>query len=340
MARNVYGLDLGTYEIKVFDYKNTKIWKEKNVIAIKQEEIFAIGDEAYQMFEKSPPSIQVVFPMQSGAIVRFNYMQHLLVNLLNSKESMMKGAEYLIAVPTDVTEVEKRALYDLVLHSALKPKTVRMVERGIVDTIGCGVNVWDTKGVFVANIGSGTTELSILASGGIVLSRLLKIGGESLDLAIINAVRQYHDLIIGPLTAGMLRRQFGIFEQETDKTVTASGRHLVSGLPVAKQIPIGLIRTAMKELLDEWVQAIQAMVGRTPPDVHQAILANGMHLTGGVGNMHGFSTYLKERTGLPVMVTESPELCTMTGLQTMISNQKEYKNLTYSMLGEDYRWLR
>ena len=115
MARNTYGLDLGSYEIKVYDKKKDTIWKEKNVIAIKdQKEIFAVGDTAYAMYGKAPANIEVVFPMKEGVISRFNNMQFLLQNLLKAGRQFARGSEYVIAVPTDVTEVEKKAFFDLV----------------------------------------------------------------------------------------------------------------------------------------------------------------------------------------------------------------------------------
>ena len=118
MARNIYGLDLGSYEIKVYDKKKDTIWKEKDVIAIAdKKEIFAVGDDAYEMYEKAPSNIEVVFPMKEGVISRFNNMQFLLQNLLKKDRQFARGSEYVIAVPTDVTEVEKKAFFDLVIHS-------------------------------------------------------------------------------------------------------------------------------------------------------------------------------------------------------------------------------
>lgn len=340
MVRNIYGLDLGTYEIKVFDKKKEKIWTQKDVIAVKDEKyIFSVGDEAFEMFEKTPDNIKVVFPMQNGVIAHFDNMQYLLENLLKNENPFMRGSEYLIAVPTDVTEVEKRAFYDLVFHSTAKAKAVRIVERGIADAIGAGVDVWNAKGVFIANFGGGTTELSVLSVGGMVLNRLLKIGGEHFDLAITNLVRRNHDLMIGRVTAEMLRRQFGVFEQETKASLAVCGRNLVTGIPLQKDIPIGLVRAAIKEPLDECVKAIQTMVDRTPPNVRRGILANGIYLTGGIANISGFAAYLEARTGLPVTMNKRPELCAVKGLRKMILN-KEFRKLTYSMLDEDYRWLR
>ena len=126
MARNVYGLDLGTYDIKIFDKKKDRIWHAKNVIAMKDKKyIFSVGDDAYEMYEKAPGNIQIIFPMKNGVIARFDDMQYLLGDLLKEERPFIRGAEYVIAVPTDVTEVEKKAFYDLVLHSEAKAKSVR-----------------------------------------------------------------------------------------------------------------------------------------------------------------------------------------------------------------------
>ncbi len=341
MARNVYGLDLGTYEIKVFDKKKDRIWKEKNVIAMKDKRyIFSVGDEAYDMYEKSPGNIQVVFPMKNGVIAHFDDMQYLLGNLLKTDRQFTRGAEYVIAVPTDVTEVEKKAFYDLVFHSEAKAKSVRIVERGLADAIGFGLNIMDEKGIFIANMGGGTTELSVLSYGGIVLNRLVKTGGEQFDAAVANLVRHNRDFLIGRLTAERLRREFGVFDQDTGSSLTVSGRDLISGVPAQTEIPISLVRAAMKDPLDECVRAMRSMIERTPPDVRRGIEESGIYLTGGIANLKGLSTYLEESIGLPVMTVPDPELCAVKGLEKIILTKAYYKKLTYSMLDEDYRWLR
>ena len=341
IGRNVYGLDLGTYEIKVFDLKKNEIWKEKNVIAMKDNTtVFASGDDAFAMYEKAPDNIQVVFPMQGGVIAHFDDMQYLLENLLKKERQFSIGAEYLVAVPTDVTEVEKRAFYDLVSHSSARAKSVRIVERGLADGVGAGLPVDETPGVMVVNIGGGTTELSVLAFGDMVLNRLLKIGGEQFDQAIIHLVRHSKDFLIGRTTAESLRKEFGIFTQKASASLSVSGRDLIFGVPNTKKIPISLVRAAMKEPLEECTEAIRVMYERTPPDVRKGIRENGICLTGGLANLKGLSTYLQESTGLPVAVAEEPELCAVKGLRAIAQDKHIYKKLTYSMLDEDYRWLR
>ena len=287
MVKNTYGLDLGSYEIKVYDKKKDTIWKEKNVIAIRdQREIFAVGDTAYEMYQKAPANIEVIFPMKGGVISRFNNMQFLLQNLLKEGRQFVRGAEYVIAVPTDVTEVEKKAFFDLVIHSTARAKEVNIVERSIADAIGLGLDVTETKGMVIVNFGGETTELSVIAGGGLVLNRLLKTGGTLYDESIGT-----------------------------------------------------LVRAALRDPLLDCVRAIHSMIDRTPPEVRNAIHKNGIFLTGGMAAMPGLDTYIKKATGLPVAVAKDPDVCAVHGLEKII-NSKELRKLAFSMLDDNYRWMR
>ena len=158
------------------------------------------------------------------------------------------------------------------------------------------------------------------------MNRLLKIGGGNFDTSIADLVRHNREFLIGTSTAEKLRREFGIFDQSTNSAIIVSGRDLVAAVPAQADIPISLVRAAMIE--------------RTPPDVRRAIVKTGICLTGGLANLKGLSTYLEESIGLPVLTTEEPELCVVKGLRKIISDRSYYKRLTYSMLDEDYRWLR
>ena len=246
----------------------------------------------------------------------------------------------MIAVPTDVTEVEKKAFFDLVFHSEARAKSVRIVERGLADALGCDIDIMEEKGAFIANFGGGTTELSVLSSGGIVLNRLVKIGGDSFDNAIVSLVRHNLEFLIGRMTAERLRKEFGVFDQKTDTAITVSGRDLITGVPGQTEIPISLVRAAMKDPIEECVHAIRTMIERTPPDVRRAIEAKGIYLTGGLSNMKGLSTYLQESIGLSVISSPQAELCAVRGLQKIISDKAYYRRLLYSMLDDNYRWLR
>ena len=140
----------------------------------------------------------------------------------------------------------------------------------------------------------------------------------------------------------MLRRSFGIFNKKNTRQapICVSGHDLITGVPSQKDIPVRFVRSAMKETLEMYVEAIRSMIGRTPPDVRSAIMEKGICLTGGMANMNGMSAYLKKYTGLPVKKVRTPELCAVKGLRKIISDRSYYKQLTYPMYGEDSRWLR
>lgn len=340
MARNIYGLDLGTYEIKVYDKKQDTIWKEKNVIAIRDEKIiFSVGDEAYAMYEKAPENIQVVFPMKDGVISRFNDMQYLLQNLLKKEHQFARGSVYVVAVPTDVTEVEKRAFYDLVVHSTAKAKEVTIVERAIADVIGMGLNARTTKGLFVINMGGETTELSVVASGGMVLNKMIKIGGNTLDQSVATLVKHNYDFLIGRLTAEVLRRKFGVFDDKDNVSLKVAGRNLVSGIPQTKEIPVSLVRAAVKDPLEDCVRAILSLLDRTPPEVLSAIKKNGIKVVGGLGHLRGIAKYLEAMIGIDVKVSKDPDLTAVNGLKKIILN-KDLNDFAYSMLDDNYKWIR
>lgn len=340
MFGNVYGLDLGTYEIKVYDKKQDEIWKEKNTIAIKnKKEVFSVGDNAYEMYEKAPLNIEIVFPMKEGVISRFYDMQYLLENILKKGRRIILGSKYVVSVPTDVTEVEKKAFYDLVIHSSARAKEVRIVERAIADAVGLDLDVKESSGIFIANLGGETTELSVVASGGMVLNRILKIGGNTLDHTIINQVRYNTDFLIGRLSAEALRKEFGIKACKKEAVLSVSGRNLLTGIPEIQEVPATLVQAGIREYIDVIIREIKIMIGRTPPEVSRSIQKNGIYLTGGMANLPGIQQYIEGYIDLKVNMGKDPELCTIKGLKQIIQS-KDLMQLTYSMENENYRWMR
>lgn len=339
MFGNVYGLDLGTYEIKVYDKKQDAVWKEKNAVAIaNKRNILSVGDTAYEMFEKAPFNIEVRFPMKEGVISHFYDMQYLLQNLLKKEQRFNSGSKYIVAVPADVTEVEKRAFFDLVVHSTAKAKEVRIVERAIADSIGLGLDVEKTTGIFMVNFGGETTELSVLSYGGVVLNKMLKIGGRTMDQTIVNSVRSYDDYLIGKQTAEELRKAYGICGSVKEDKVVA-GRNLVSGVPELKGIPVDIVRSSMTDCLNTLTNEIKFMLDRTPPEIQRYIQRKGIHFTGGVSNLNGLSEYFEDKLGIKIHVSKTPEYSTVNGLKDIIQT-KALRKYTYSMLDENYRWMR
>ena len=178
---NVYGIDIGTSNFKMCCKEKDTILNEKNIIAIaNKKDLLAFGDEAYEMYEKAPENIEVSFPVKFGVIADIENMQTLLLNFFNKVNGDKKNTgnnDFYIAVPTDVTEVEKRAFYELVADSKVKAKNIYIVDKPVADAIGAGLDVTKSRGIMMVNIGAETTEISVLSLGGIVISKSIKIGG-------------------------------------------------------------------------------------------------------------------------------------------------------------------
>ena len=191
MNNNIYCIDLGTCNIKVFCKSTGKILNEKNTIAIvNKNQLYAYGDAAYAMYEKAPETIHVTFPIMNGVIADFNNVQNMIFDFLESRaKGKIHGAEFIVAVPTDITEVEKKAFFDLFYKSKAKPRNVLLCEKPIADAVGLGLDVNEPTGIMIVDIGADTTEISVISLGGLVLSDLLHFGGNRIDESIISHIR-------------------------------------------------------------------------------------------------------------------------------------------------------
>ena len=237
MSNNVFGIDLGTSNIKIYNRADDTILVEKNMIAIENKStLFAYGDSAFEMYEKAPGNIHISYPLSNGVIADIRNMELLVKYFINDlTRSNVKPADYYIAVPTDVTEVEKRAFYDLIRDAGVKARRILVVEKAVADGLGLDIDVKNSQGVLIVNVGFDTTEISILSLGGIVLSRLIKVGGQKFDDAIRSAVRKQFSLIIGGKTAEGVKMASAELERE-GKGALVYGRDIVTGLPVEREL--------------------------------------------------------------------------------------------------------
>ena len=214
MSTNAFGIDLGTSNIKIYSAADDKIMIEKNMIAVQNKKtVFAYGDSAYEMYEKAPGNIQISYPLCNGVIADIKNMETLIRFFVTDMSGgNIKPADFYIAVPTDITEVEKRAFYDLIKDANVKARKIMVVEKAVADGLGLDIDVKNSQGVLVVNVGYDTTEVSILSLGGIVLSRLIKTGGLKFDEAIRSAVRKEYGLLIGGKTAEGIKKSLAELE--------------------------------------------------------------------------------------------------------------------------------
>lgn len=329
---NIYGIDLGTCNLKIFSKHSNKIIKEKNTIAIiNKNQLYAYGNEAYAMYEKAPENINVSFPITGGVIADYNNMQVMVQEVLEKNvKGHVKGSEFIIAVPTDITEVEKKAFYDLFYKSKMKPKSVLLCDKPIADAVGLGLDVNEPTGIMVVDIGADTTEISVISLGGLVLSDLLHFGGNRIDESIITYVKRTYNLVIGQKTAQALKEKLGSGIPGNTETMVIVGRDVVSGLPIEMEITGEVVYEAIKDNLNSICNSIKMILEKTPPELAKDIIHSGIYITGGSSQIHNLSQLFKDITGIEINTCEEPEECVVRGLVKIVSDQK-YKHLAFSM---------
>ena len=332
MNNNVYGIDLGTSNFKIFCKSNGKIMKEKNTIAvINKNEIYAYGDAAYAMYEKAPDSINVVFPVVEGVIADYNFLQRMIFDFLESKmKAKSKNAEFIVAVPTDITDVEKRAFYELFYKSKSRPKNVLLCEKPIADAVGLGIDVNEPTGVMIVDMGADTTEISVISLGGLVLSDLLHFGGNRIDESIISYIRKEYNLVIGQKTAKALKETIGSGLPGREESMTVVGRDVVSGLPIEMEIPAEVVYEAMKINLANICNSIKMILEKTPPELARDIIHSGIYITGGGSLLHDIDKLFEQITNIKVNTTEVPEERAATRLVKIVSDSN-FKRLPFRM---------
>ena len=330
---NVYGIDIGTSNFKMCCKDKDAILNEKNIIAIaNKKDLLAFGDEAYEMYEKAPENIEVSFPVKFGVIADIENMQTLLLNFFNKVNDDKKNTgnnDFYIAVPTDVTEVEKRAFYELVADSKVKAKNIYIVDKPVADAIGAGLDVTKSRGVMMVNIGAETTEISVLSLGGIVISKSIKIGGNKLDDCIISNVRKVYNLVIGSKTAEGLKKELGSAVKVDETFAPGFGRNVLSGLPVS------VIYNAIVDALHSIMDAIKVILERTPPELAADIIKDGVYVSGGTSQINNLEKFIRQETNLNVNIVDQPSESVVRGLIGVVTNP-QFAKIAYTPKDRNY----
>ncbi len=332
MNNNVYGIDFGTCNLKVYCKSNGKILNEKNTIAlINKDEMYAYGDDAYAMYEKAPETIEIKFPVTNGVIADFNHLQNYLFNFLEDKHKCnLKGADFVCAVPTDITNVEKRAFYEIFDKSKVKAHSINLCEKPIADAVGLGLDVNLPTGIMIVNMGSDTTEISVISLGGLVLSELLHFGGNRLDESIITYMRREFNLVIGQKTAKALKETIGSGLPGRNDSMMIVGRNVVSGLPVEVEVKAEHVYKAIQANLESICNSIKLILEKTPPELARDIIHSGIYITGGGAQIHNLDELFTEITNIKVNVAEEPEESAVRGLIKIVDDSK-YKRLLFQL---------
>ena len=336
MGSLCYGIDLGSNNLKMYCKEGDYILQTKNMVAVENKKIIAYGDEAYAMYEKAPSNIDVSYPMSYGNIGSINNLEVFLKSLLETTtKSALKGADYYLALPTDVQD---RVFTTLIQDAGLKARSINMIDMPVAAGLGLGINVKEAQGVLVVDVGADTTEVSILSVGGIVISRLIKVGGNQIDEAIISAIRREHNYFIGSKTAEQVKKQLAyavIPENAEEEKMKICGRNMVLGLPAILEIDAKFVSESIKEVLKQIMDTVKVILERTPPELGVDMIQNGIYLTGGSSQLKNLDLMIHNATGIRVVRDEEPEQCVARGLARVI-NEREFRSLTFTTKEQEY----
>ncbi len=330
MSSKVFGIDFGTDSIKIYRKGEGIIYDQKTVIATKNKKtVIAIGNEAYEMNGKVPDSITVEFPIKAGVIASFDKMLSLLNCIfldLTREFGKFKGSKFYIAIPADITEVEKKAFYDLVDSTFIRPKKINLIDKPIADALGAGVDINTCQGTMIVDIGADTTEISVISLGGTVLTKLLPVGGNHFDDAIISGVRRKYNLLIGQKTAETCKKKVASLNN-IEKSVNIYGRDVVTGLPRERSVSSELVKPAIEEQLNTIIDNIKMILERTPPEISADIYEKGIYLVGGTSKIPGLDECISKAINLKVHVTPDSSDAVIKGLAEIMEDVKYENNI-------------
>ena len=308
------GIDLGTANTLIYVKDSGIILNEPSVIAVENRsgKTLAVGFNAKEMLGKAPHNISVVRPLQDGVISDFDRTADMLKNFLETalRARKIRNFRVVVGVPSGVTEVEKRAVSEVVRQ--LGASEVFILEEPMAAAIGAGMDVDGTTGCMIADIGGGTTDVAIIALGGIVCSTSIRHAGDKINEAIIQYMRKRHSLLIGERTAENLKVNIGCACMDVDekgneiiKTMNARGRDIISGLPKTLEVTNKDMMIALQESMDIIVDAMKGTIEKAPPEIAADIADKGMILSGGGGMIYNLDKLIKKRTGMEVSIAEN-----------------------------------
>lgn len=310
------GIDLGTANILVYLKGKGIVLREPSVVAINTttKRLVAVGEEARLMIGRTPGNVVAIRPMCEGVIADYSTTQKMLEYLIAKvcgKRRMLKPT-VIIAVPSEVTPVEKRAVIQAARSAGAKQ--AYPIEEPLAAAIGAGLPISSPGGNMIIDVGGGTTDIAVISLDGIVSSKSIRVGGSKMDEVIQRHIKTKYSLMIGDRTAEEIRMKIGsAYPLEQELVLEVRGRDLVAGLPKIIEVTSSEIREALMEPVMAIVDRVKSVLEQTPPELSSDIIERGIMLTGGVALIRGFDKLLTKQTGIPVHVAEDPLSCVAIG---------------------------
>jgi len=306
---NDLGIDLGTANTLIYVRDKGIVLREPSVVAVQDgtNRVLAVGIEAKRMLGRTPGSIRAIRPLKDGVIADFEITEIMLrkfIEKVHNRRNMV-SPRVVVAVPSGITEVERRAVKDSATQAGAR--TVALIEEPFASAIGVGLPVQEPAGNMIIDIGGGTTEVAIISLAGIVFSRSVRVAGDELDEALIQYTKRVYNLMIGERTAEEIKIQIGsAYPLEKETSIEVKGRDLVAGLPKTLTITSQEVREAIQEPVNTIVETVRYTLERCPPELSGDLVDRGIVLAGGGALLRGLDRLLTEETGLPVHVADDP----------------------------------
>ncbi len=301
------GIDLGTANTLIYIKNQGIVLREPSVVAIKGDKVKAVGEEAKNMVGRTPGSVVAIRPLKDGVIADFKVAEEMVSYFIKkaTQKRRLRGPRILIAHPSGITEVERRAIEESAENAgAIR---VELIEEPMAAAIGVGMPVSEPVGNMIVDIGGGTTEVAIISLSGIVYSQSVKCGGDALDDTIIRYMQTSHNLLVGPRTAEDIKIRIGSAHPlQEELQMEVKGRDRGTGLPKTIDVRSEDIREALQDKLDIIVNAVRQTLDHCPPELASDLYDRGITVAGGGALLRGLSDLLHEQTGLPIFISEDP----------------------------------
>lgn len=329
--KNDIGIDLGTASILVYTIKQGIVLQEPSVVAIDRDssKLLAVGESAKNMLGRTPGNIIAIRPLKDGVISDYEVTQKMMKYFLEKaigKNKLFVKPRIVVCVPSGITEVEKRAVIQASIQSGAN-KTY-LIEEPIAAAIGAGIDISAAIGSMVIDIGGGTTDIAVISLGGIVVSKSIKVGGDTFDTCINNYIRKKYNLMIGERSAEQLKINIGTAcEQTKEEKMRITGRYLLTGLPEGIEISSTEILESLKEPLESIVLAVREVLENTPPELGSDIGESGIVMTGGGSMLNGLDKLIKSKTNIDVRLAEEPISCVARGTGMSLENIDILENM-------------
>ncbi len=330
---NDMGMDLGTANTLVYVKGQGIILFEPSVVAISKgtNKVLAVGNRAKEMLGRTPGHIMAIRPMRDGVIADFEITEQMLRSFITKVHHRRAWVHprMVIAIPSGVTEVEKRAVVDSAERAGASE--VYLVSEPMAAAIGSGLPIDEPAGNMIVDIGGGTTEVAVISLSGVVLSQTMRIGGDEMDEAIIQHLRRTYNLLVGERTAEEIKMRIGSgFPLEEELKMEAKGRDLVSGLPKTVTVSSEEVREALSEPVNAVVETVRDTLERTPPELSSDLVDRGIYLTGGGALLRGMDKLLASATDIPIHVTEDPLTTVVMGTGKILDELSVLKEVLIS----------